>query len=127
MELNRNSKWIKFYLKFNNYRPSNSCDYFWGSLKSILLAMMITVCAIFALSLLLSPIALLWIEFEETSDLGVFQVVGGMLWCAILLIFLIFHSINYFENRPYKNKKDSIVKIWYKDFKDKHCTLITWK
>lgn len=128
MELNRNSKWIKFYLNFNDYRPTNFCDYFWGSLKSISITFSLLIIGILVLSCLLSPIVLLWKEFNGKSILSDFQIFGMFFWFLIIGSFIIHKIIEYFDNKRYEYKyKESIIKTWYKDFKNKHCTLITWK
>lgn len=128
MELNKNSKWIKFYLKFNHNRPTNFCDYFWGSLKSISISLFLLTIIILLASCLLSPIILLWKDFDQKSNLSDFQIFGVFFWFLIIGVFIIHRIIYYFDNRFYKYRhKESIIKTWYKDFKNKHCTLITWK
>ena len=129
MELNKNSKWIKFYLKFNNWYPTNFCDYFWGSLKSILIVLRLLTIGILILSCLLSPIMLFWENFDQKSILSDFQIFGMFFWFAGIVGFIIYKIIDYYDNKRYEYKpyKESIIKTWYKDFKNKHCTLITWK
>ena len=127
MKLNRNSKWIKWYLKFNDYRPTNFCDYFWGSVKTVLISITGSIVGLFFIGCLLSPIALLWSNYDDKSDLSIFQFIGIGLWLSAVIVFLIHKIIEYNFNKPYKPKQDSVIKIWYKDFKNKHCTLITWK
>lgn len=129
MELSKNSKWLKFYLKFNSYRPNNFCDYFWGSLKSILITLFILTSVLLIISCLLSPIILFWKDFNEKSNLGSFQIFGMLLWFVSIVTFIIYKIIDYYNIKNYKYKpyKKSIIKIWYEDFKNKHCTLITWK
>lgn len=129
MELNKNSKWIKFYLNFNSDYPNNFCDYFWGSLKGIVATIVIILVFSLLLTSLFSPIALFWSELDTKSILGTFQIVGCMLWVLIIIMFIIRKILNYCDNRPYKYKpkKNSLIKQWYLDFKNKHCTMITWK
>lgn len=127
MELNKNSKWLKFYLSFNSERPNNFCDYFWGSIKSIIIGLAVFSALSFMAMCLLSPLAIMFIEFEGSSTLGFYQILGSMLWVVSLLVFVIYKIFTYHENKRYTYKKDSLVKTWYKDFKNKHCTLITWK
>ncbi len=129
MELSRNSKWLKFYLTFNDYKPTNTCDYFWGSVKAILICLIIlTVCGLL-LTTLISPILLFWYEFNKESFISDFQMMGILAWFCIIVSVIVYKISSYITNRPYKykEKKDSLFKIWYKDFKNKHCTMITWK
>lgn len=127
MELNKNSFWIKFYLNFNNVKPTNFCDYFWGSLKSILVTLFLSTFALFVLFCLLSPILLLLEKFDQTSNLGGLQIFGFMFWFAGIVLFIVYKIIDYYTRPEYYNKNPSIIKVWYKDFKNKHCTMITWK
>ncbi len=127
MELNKNSRWIKFYLAFNNYKPSNICDYFWGSVKSIIMGLVVFSALAFIAICMLSPVLVVFIKFEKHSNLGFHQILGSMLWVSLLLGFVIYRIYTYCENRRYNHKKDSLIRSWYKDFKSKHCTLITWK
>jgi hypothetical protein len=129
MELNRNSWWIKFYLHFNTYYPTNFCDYFWGSIKSIFISLFSITITLLLIFTLLSPLLLFWYDYDDKSNLSGFQTFGFLTWIIIIIIFIIFKIINYYENKPYKYKpkKKSLIKQWYLDFKNKHCTLITWK
>lgn len=127
MELNKNSKWIKFYLKFNYNRPINFCDYFWGSLKSISVTLFLLIMVLLLISCLLSPIMLLWEDFDQKSKLSNFQIFGIAIYITSIAFYIFYKLLNYFENKSYKPYKESIIKVWYRDFKNKHCTLITWK
>ena len=126
MELNKNSKWLSIYLYFNNNRPSNFCDYFWGSIKSLIFILFLTTFGLFLASCLLSPIMLFWESFDEKSDISEFQVLGIIFWGVGIFAYVLYHILYYYENRGYQQYKESVIKIWYKDFKNKHCTLITW-
>lgn len=127
MELNKNSKWLKFYLKFNSYRPSNFCEYFWGSIKSLLISIFLISLIFIAGCILIAPITLLFFNPVKGSFWEFCQIFGIFIYVAIILGLIIYKIITYFENKPYKSYKKSIIKTWYKDFKNKHCTLITWK
>ncbi len=129
MELNKNSKWIKFYLNFNTNYPNNFCDYFWGSIKSIFISLPLITITLLLLFTLLSPLLLFWYNYDNKSNLNDFQIFGFLLWIFIIMIFIAFKISNYYENKSYKYKpkKKSLIKQWYLDFKNKHCTMITWK
>ena len=129
MELNKNSKWINFYLRFNNLRPTNFCDYFWGSIKAILMSSVISFFIIYILISLISPIILFWYEPERGIFLDFTVFFGIMAWFGLIIGIILYKIIKYYENKPYKfkPKRNSLIKQWYLDFKNKHCTLITWK
>lgn len=129
MELNKNSWWVKFYLHFNTYYPSNFCDYFWGSVKSVIISLFLITITLLLLFTLLSPILLFWIKYDKSFILADFQFFGILFWVIGILYGIIYKIIVYFENKryEYKPKKNSVIKQWYLDFKNKHCTLITWK
>lgn len=126
MELNKNSKWLSIYMKFNYSKPSNFCDYFWGSVKSLSIILFLIISGLLLASCLLSPIMLFWESFDKKSDISGFQVVGSIIWGAGIVSYITYHIINYYINKSYQSYKESIIKVWYKDFKNKHCTLITW-
>lgn len=127
MELNKNSKWLKFYLNFNSNRPTNFCDYFWGSLKAIAILLFILSFTLVLSTCLISPIMLFWESFDETSDISFFQIMGITFWFAGIVGYITYIILDYYENKDYKPHKEYLIKTWYKDFKNKHCTLITWK
>jgi len=129
MELNKNSKWIKFYLNYNDSYPSNSCEYRAGILKAIFITIFLFITSSLLLIFLVSPIALFWSKFDSKSILSGFQLLGLSFWLLFVILFIIYKTIVYYENKPYKYKpkKKSLIKQWYLDFKNKHCTLITWK
>lgn len=129
MELNKETHWNKLYLQFNYNLPNNFCDYFWGSLKTLVLSLFLTILSFFLVTSLLSPIILIFEKFDRKGFWSSFQITGIILWIMILIVFIIYKAINYYENKPYKykHKKQSIIKTWYLDFKNKHCTMINWK
>lgn len=129
MELNKNSWRIKFYLHFNTYYPSNFCDYFWGSVKSIIISLFLVTITLLLLFSLLSPILLFWYDFNIKNVLSDFQLFGSIVWFIIFIVFIGYKISVYLENKQYKYKpkKQSVIKQWYLDFKNKHCTMITWK
>lgn len=127
MELKRENWFNDVYLIFNDKLPNNFCDYFWGSLKTILMCLFLTTIGILLTLTLLSPIILIWDNFDVKSTISSFQIIGISLWIIFVMVFIIYNIVNYYDNKEYECPKDSVVKIWYKDFKNKHCTFITWK
>ncbi len=130
MELNKNSWWIRFYLHFNTYYPNNFCDYFWGSIKSVIISLFLITITLLLLFTLLSPILLFWYNFNNNNGLAAFQIGGFLSWLIIIVTFIVNKIETYYNNKKYykyKPKKKSVIKQWYLDFKNKHCTLITWK
>jgi len=127
MELNRNSNYNSWYLFFNNKLPNNFCNYFWGSIKALLGSLFLLVVILLLVMILLSPIVLLWSNFDFNTTIGTFQFLGIAFWTLGIIGFIIYKILDYYDNKPFVYKKDSVVKTWYKDFKNKHCTMITWK
>jgi hypothetical protein len=78
-------------------------------------------------SVLIAPITLFWFNSPKETFWDFCQNFGLMTYGILFLMFIVYKTVEYFDNKSYKYKKESIIKIWYKDFKNKHCTLITWK
>lgn len=127
MELNRNSKYNKYYLFFNSKLPNNFCDYFWGSVKSLLITIASLIGIFIVGNVLIGPITLLWYTAKKDSFQEFCQISGFFVYFAFIVSIIIYKIFNYFDNKPYKPRKESIIKTWYRDFKNKHCTMITWK
>lgn len=129
MELNRNSKFNRFYVQFHDNLPNNFCDYFWGCFTLILKTFFTSVIVLFLIFSIIFSISIFWFKTEKNSILEFSQFCGAFIWCFTILFFSIYKFINYLDNKPrkFKAKQDSVIKTWYKDFKNKNCTLITWK
>lgn len=108
MELNKNSKWINFYLRFNNWYPTNFCDYFWGSIKAISISSVISFFIIYVLTSLISPIILFWYEPERGSFLDFTVFFGIIAWFGLMIGIILYKIVKYYENKPYKFKPKEI-------------------
>lgn len=112
MKLNKNSKWINFYLCFNVNYPNNFCDYFWGSIKSISIMLSLITITLLLLFSLLSPILLFWYDLNAKSVLSDFQFCGILIWFTTFIVFFYYIYTIYLEKKQYKStpKKKYIIK-----------------
>lgn len=113
MEIKRNSWIVKLAFPFGIYNyQTDLCTVFWRCVATLTLVLMgIGYLILLGMAAVAAPLAF------ATTFVGC---------CALVSIpYMMLVSIPYMIKRFKGSSKPSIVKAFYRDFKDKHCTLIT--